>query len=221
MKCEELRQQLDDYVDGALSEPLQREAEEHLEQCAACRTELEGLQALVSEAAGVRADRAPERDLWPEIAARLGSRGRVLAFPGPSSQRWPWRRLLASASVAATLLVALGVLWMHGRTNDDGNTWYAGTVDEGLAREIKAAEADFAEAREELLAVLASRRGNLSSETMAVVDENLAVIEQAVNEIHAAIAEDPGSPHLVAMLYSTHQQELEFLNQVVHLSDGS
>ena len=53
---------------------------------------------------GLRRDTQPERDLWPQIAARL-------ATPAPSAAPATAKAWLAPWALAASLLLALGVAW--------------------------------------------------------------------------------------------------------------
>ena len=91
-------ERLNGYVDGALEPAARDAAERHLATCATCRSDVEGLQALLAGAAGLPKRIEPARDLWPEIAPRLGRRG------------VPWWAGAAAAVVlaAAVLLVVAG-----------------------------------------------------------------------------------------------------------------
>lgn len=84
----------------------------HLETCAACRAEVEGLRELLRDVARLPKAIEPARDLWVGIQQRLGTREagrgmRLRALP-------PW--LLAAAAVAglaiaAALLRPAGTSW--------------------------------------------------------------------------------------------------------------
>ncbi len=88
---------LSEFLDGELA-PAERVAlEVHLADCAECRALLADLRALVAQARALPA-RAPERDLWPELARALA--------PGPRARPWP----LILAAFAAGVLVTLGAL---------------------------------------------------------------------------------------------------------------
>ena len=65
-----------------------------------------------------------------------------------------------------------------------------------------------------LLARLQERKGSLSPENLKAVEANLAVIDGALNEVRAALEEDPANPGLVRMLASTHQKKIDVLQRV-------
>jgi hypothetical protein len=61
---------LSEYLDGELADAERAALETHLARCAACTAVLADLTALVG-AARALPDRAPARDLWPELARRM------------------------------------------------------------------------------------------------------------------------------------------------------
>jgi len=79
MTCEELRDHLDDWVDGGLPAPQAREAEAHLAVCPSCRRDEDELRQLLAHAAALPRSVAPSRDLWPAIAGRI-----------EREHAWPW-----------------------------------------------------------------------------------------------------------------------------------
>ena len=63
---------LSDYLDDELPPAERAELEAHLRRCVACGAVLADLRRIVVRAQGLE-DRAPDRDLWPGIAARIGA----------------------------------------------------------------------------------------------------------------------------------------------------
>jgi hypothetical protein len=79
------------------------------------------------------------------------------------------------------------------------------------------AQSAFEGARSQLLAALEARKGSLSPQTLAVVEENLKIIDRAVGEMQAALARDPGNRELPALLVTAYRQEIDLLRRVVQL----
>jgi anti-sigma factor RsiW len=215
MKCENLTERLDDYLDGHLPRAERDEIEGHLRGCSACGREADGLRQLLRDAAALPREIAPGRDLWPGIEARLGRRG-VMLSP------------LALAA-AATLIVALTATLTLVLSRDES------VVRPGLAPEatitqagleaasigdlgVLEAEAHFERAAAGLLVELEARREILSPETMTAVEHNLRDIDIALREIRDALREDPANRGLVGMLGSTHRKKLWMLERVVRYS---
>jgi hypothetical protein len=204
MTCEEALARLDEFVDGELEEAEFQEIELHLAACGTCAQEARELRALVEQAAGLPRARAPERDLWPSIAARLQSptvtRARV-------NHLWAWGALAAAAALVLSVLLWRG----NGRLP---------TLTPGNAAQLTSfqADRDYERAATELLAAVATRRERLTPEAQARVDESLRVIAQALTAIRSELAKDPGSPALNHLLLSVHQRRIEVLRTLVNLT---
>ncbi|WP_338817985.1 hypothetical protein MTCOM_18470 [Moorella thermoacetica] len=99
MNCSQCRQLISPYLDGVLSETIQRALENHLNSCPACREELEAMGQTIEI---IRVWSEEELDLPPGFKERLRSR--------LEECRQPWdRRLsrnwLSLAAAAATIMV--------------------------------------------------------------------------------------------------------------------
>ncbi len=103
---------LSEYLDGELTGPERTTLEAHVASCDACRTTLDELRRVVTNARALD-DRPPTMDLWPAIATRIGlaSRSKVR----PLARRFAFTvPQLAAASVVLALLSG-GAAWLVGR----------------------------------------------------------------------------------------------------------
>jgi hypothetical protein len=109
MKCSDLNEISDAYLDDALP-PTERQAvDAHLQTCAVCRTALDGLRVLRGEIARLPRELPPARDLWPGIRAQLDSDCRAAARRqaknhqrhGDKRRPYIWLPLAAALAVAA------------------------------------------------------------------------------------------------------------------------
>jgi anti-sigma factor RsiW len=218
MTCPDVLDRLDDYVDGGLSEAEFQELELHLATCAACRDEEQMLRAVLAEAAALPHTLEPPRDLWPAIADRISARPRLLRFL-PASRP---ARSFAALAAAAVLAVALAAILMKpavpvGPDSASGRTpgmFPAAVSSDDLLPE----EQGYVRATSELLNALAARRDHLSPETLKVVDQNLTIIDQALEQVREALRKDPGNHQLTRMLTATHQRKVDVLRHVVSVS---
>lgn len=174
---------------------------------------------LMARAGELQQDVAPPRDLWPGIQARLDEGERR---PAPWSFGWP------AALAAGFLVAAVSALLTWGLLREPAPV--AGTLAGGAepAQFVPVAygpnsgigAAQLA-ARDELLPEFRRRFGQLAPATQAVVLKNLAVMQQAADEIDAALAADPASGLLNEMLAGTYRQELGLYSRVVTSGGGS
>jgi len=222
MNCREVRGLLDDLVDGTLRAEERRAVEEHLKGCVECRTSEAGLRTLLARIGTLPRRIAPAHDPWPDIARRIKT-GEVipLDFAGRSRR---WYPLGAAAAAAAVVVVAVALVTavLVGREraarvaqSQERPATAAGVMPVSL--DLAQAQATFDGARTQLLAALEARKESLSPQTLAVVEENLKIINRAVGEMQAALARDPGNRELPALLLTAYRQEIDLLQRVVQL----
>ena len=224
---------LSEFVDGSLEAGEAMALEAHLAECRECASTLAGLRAVTARAAALE-PRAPERDLWPAIAARLEPRDArrpwSAALRGLAGALRPMteRRLsfslpqLAAASLAL-ILVSGGVAWMALRSRPSANVAPA-PVASGPALSPDAATVGLAQydaAIAELERALAARRGGLDTSTVRVVEQNLAAIDRAIAEARRALAADPNDPYLNDHLASTMRRKMGLLRRATAAANYS
>lgn len=174
---------------------------------------------LIAKAGELPKDVAPARDLWPGIAARLGEE-RVTALRPAFG--WPMALAAGFAVAAVSALLTWGLLREPAMVADP-----AATVAELPAvlpvsyGRNSALGAEQLAARDALLAEFRLRFERLSPPTREAVLKNLAIIQQAADEIDAALARDPASGLLNNLLVGTYQQELQLYSKVVTARDGT
>lgn len=224
MSHREIQDRLDDYVDGLLTEDERREVGAHLERCEDCRGEVESLRLLLEAAAGLPRSMAPERDLWKNIADRIGGKKVVSAdFGRAGSDRrsaWFTRGMLAAAAV---VLVALSSAITAFLVREQPGVSVV-TDGKRLIRtqtEFLAVEAMYSPAIEELSTILREQRGALAPETVSVIEENLRIIDEAIRTSRIALAVDPGNEELIRTVVAMYEEKVGLLQQATHLPTGS
>jgi hypothetical protein len=226
MNCERMDALLNDYVDGSLSASERSEVERHLDECAACRLENERLRALLAAAADLPREETPPRDLWPEVRDGLdrSREVRVTTIARPFRSGWmTWAGLAAAAAllVVTTVWVAVTVV--------DGPDPGIPVVAEGPGAKrvpppqnalaaFRAAETSYTETIDDLALVFEQNRDRLAPETVAVVEKNLTIIDEAIGEIRAAFESDPINARLGYLLASMYRQKMELLRRPAQLS---
>ena len=141
-----------------------------------------------------------------------------------ATRRRPARRWLLAAAAAVLVAVSSSLTVLAVR---DGR---APSADELVAQRIASEEslARFAEleaaylrAAADLVDALERQRRAIPPEVAARAEESLMVIDAAVRETRAALADDPDNPVLAAMTLAAHRRKLEFLQQVRQWSTES
>lgn len=214
---------LNGFADGTLPEGERTAVAAHVAGCDACRTEVAQLTGLLLEARALPESVEPEHDLWPGIRDRVEAE-RVLQpdFRGASTRKGSWGRRLALATAAVGLMASSSALTLFlTRSSDDAPAVVPvattnGGVEDGL-RLVGDMERGYASTVEELETMLELRRSELQPATVAVIEENLRIIDRAIEEAGQALAQDPANVDLARTLSSAYRQKVELLGRAVRL----
>jgi len=219
---------LADYLeDGALSVVERANADAHLLDCADCATLVADLRGIVSMAAALP-DFAPARDLWAGIDARIETP--VVSLAGRSSGQQqtippavsaPPRRTAPSyrkVALAASLLVAItaGVTYsIASRTPAIGTVAAAPTIVPSAKNVNRpSATETFDKEISSLRTIVEERRAELDTGTVAILEKNLKLIDDAIAESKTALARDPASAFLSDRLTRAYDSKLQVLRSV-------
>ena len=219
MTCEQIRDRLDEYVDGDLPEAEFQEVELHLGGCSECRREERALRALIARAEALPEEMQPAQDLWPDIAARLRGPEGMRLVPRTGVARWMGPMSLAAA--AAVVIALSAALWTRGNVPGIARVAPQGSVQPiamGASSVLLDSERDYARATADLMAAIEAQKETLAPETRAVLDANLKTIDDALAQVRAALVKDPGNSQLAHLLTSTHQKKVDALKRVVRLN---
>lgn len=169
----------------------------------------------------------PSRDLWPGIEARLGAQATHIS---PVAQRRPRgivvsTRMLASAA-AILMMATAGTTYLVLRDRLGGGT-VAGVasgaqpVQGGLVTQASLTVGGefgaYTEEIDDLQGAIAERRSRLDPATIAVIERNLRIIDAAIEESRVALAKDPASPLLTALLSEALANKVRLLRQAALL----
>jgi tetratricopeptide (TPR) repeat protein len=220
MTCHDVRDRLDDYVDGALAPDEAASVATHLAGCASCEAEERALHALLSSAAALSRERAPERDLWPGIAGRL--RPNVASFPRRVAV---WRPATLAAAAAVLVALSSAVTWRIANRTEPRD---AADRDAGAPRvtlvaltpaaDLLEAEREYARATSDLVAAIEARRDSFPPEALVAVEQNIRAIDEALRSLREALRNEPDNDDLTQLLAATHKRKLDTLRRVVRLS---
>jgi len=234
MSCTIKEEQLDDYVDGMLTEEQRTETERHLESCEICRQTVEFLRALQATADAMPREIEPGRDLWVDLEARISptrvmqvdfrGRGPLVLF-GVRSAWGQWAALAAAALALVVVSSGITAYFLSGPEMGAGAGMpgFAG-VGEPVAstmEEFRPAEIGYAQAIDDLIQTLDERREDLDPETLTVIESNLRVIDAAIRRARAAIDKYPEESELATVLAGNYRRKLEFLQRTNRLIERS
>jgi anti-sigma factor RsiW len=219
---DEWADKLSDYLDGELPQDEHRAIAAHIRNCTDCARTVDELKTVIL-AASKLTPREPPADLWSGIAQRT-----VLSHETHSrsnitkhfSFTWPQR-------AAAGVLLAIVSGWAATRLLAPAtrSAVVPGTIQTAAApaSDVVAAlsvdDVEYDAAVAELQTALQTGREHLDPTTVAVVEQNLTIIDRAVDDARRALADDPANGYLSGYLVETRERKLDLLRQAAALTE--
>jgi anti-sigma factor RsiW len=223
---------LSDYLDGELSDHEHRSVAAHVAGCVECSQALHELRAVV-ERARTLVPAEPPADLWKAVADRI-----VVENEGPIATLGTRRRFSFTwpELIAASVLLVLVSGWAALRMNTpssadlqvrrpdsaDLQVRQPGNADIQAGPDVVPASVDDIEydaAVADLQRALQSGRGQLDPATVKIVEQNLAIIDQAVDDARRALAQDPANADLSGYLQETKRRKLDLLRHAAAFAE--
>ena len=202
------------HLDGDLDPAASRRLEAHLRVCAECETVLADLRRLVAAAPNYQGD-APAADLWPAIQRQLGP-GKVLAFPRRAAARFGLRALMAAGLVMAAAGAGGSWYWTH-----RGPGPVAVVAQETPVPGLSLTSSAYDSALTELGQTLESRRGQLDTATVRVLEQSIRTIDHAVAEARAAIQRDTANGYLNEQIAGNLRKKLNLLKAATRATNST
>ncbi|MHB8839779.1 MAG: zf-HC2 domain-containing protein [Gemmatimonadaceae bacterium] len=215
--CDDALVLVSDRLDGTLSDTQRAQLDAHLASCADCRTVAAELEKIHAEAAALPT-LTPSRDLWSGIEARIEAP--VVSLPSHRRPlaRWSSRQVVAAAAVL--MAVTAGGTWFVAVRSNEAAPPAATAVGARTQLVAVAAEKGVATYESEIASlhnIIETRRNELDSATVTVLEKNLKLIDQAIAESKAALAADPASTFLADQLGRAYDSKLELLRSAALL----
>ena len=234
MTCAQADTLLADWLDETLHASAAQAVGAHVRSCSRCMAQLAALEMPDAEARALP-ELTPSRDLWAGIEARIQTPVVELATrPAAGALVTPRRFGWMAQAVAAVALVTVtaGTTWIYaGRTIrsvitpdlrasivegvrdgwDDhgagGRSTRAVSSESALPSIERTYDAEIGALR----GILSQRRSELDPKTLAVLEKNLKVIDDAIAQSRQALQRDPANTGLGDQLAGTLDQKLQLL----------
>ena len=151
----------------------------------------------------------PRRDLWPGIAARLEGDQAPMAAAPRVEKLWPFAAGIAASALLALMTVLIARNVVQSPPPEARNVEPAPilVVMPQWIPEVRRTRNVY---QREFLAGLS----RLAPDTRALVEHDLAEIQQSMTDIQAALETDPDNVTLHRLLAMTYQQELHLVTTI-------
>ena len=186
------------------------------------------------------AERIDARHAADAIAGLPSPVGKVAAFRGRASRRIAFTLPQLAAAAALVAAVSGGIAWQlrpppsgapsgapEGAPYDrsqaaasptDVGRPFRGAEDAVRVETVGLADAQYDAAVVDLEKALKAGRGKLDPSTVAVVEHNLQIIDQAISQAREALAGDPANTYLSSHLVEARRRKLDLLRRATALT---
>ncbi len=222
---EEARNLLPDFVDGELTGEQRSAVATHIESCTECQHEVAELRELIGHAQDLPTQIPVERDLWPEIAARLETRAKEATITAEADDRGILERFWSALSRPAVLwpsfataiaILAL-VLWIPRQQESIDFLEIDSTTQSVLA----ALESECQEGESQVLAAAEQTSDSDLGGTWNLIVANLHTIDLAIQDARNAWRANPHSPHLTRMVIAAYRAKSSLLGDARKLVENT
>lgn len=178
---------LQELADGAADASV----ELHLSECTACQAELESIRGLKAALGALPREDRVDYSLFPAIKPRIS----------------PRRNYWKAAAVALAAGLAVAVIYPQLSSAPQ-------PTKESLRGSIRGATSHYQNALDEMIDELNARKDTLDPQTVAIVEQNLKVIDEAILASEKALAADPDNSDAAEMVASAYESKLGLLRLV-------
>jgi hypothetical protein len=219
-----IRQLLDDYVTGDLTEDARAPVAEHIDGCAICQAEVESLKQIIARAAELPKSIEPPIDAWIGIRQAIERDAHALA-PAVSIAGLRWRPLALAAAALLVAVVSSTGTFLYVTRDGRSDTALNSPATRGETPANLAAftleENNYLRTASILEDLLESQQGALAPETVRQLKASLRTIDEAILEARNALARDPANGMIIEMLSASYRQKVDLLRRTAELTRGT
>jgi anti-sigma factor RsiW len=198
MNCERYDDLLNDYVDGLRNDEFER----HLATCARCRALVADFTS-IRRTASMLEEHVPPPRLWAKISSSIEEKPRWFSA---------WIPVAVAATLAFVIATATWLAWRNASSPAPAPPAIA------AADTVPPAEAQYAQAIAGLQQLADAQNAALDPQTRAVLKDNLAAIDRAIEESRAALASEPASALAQDSLFDALDTKVALLQDTVALT---
>jgi anti-sigma factor RsiW len=223
MTCLDLELDIGDYVDGTLDASSVARVESHLRHCRSCQAIVQDLRTMRGATRSLE-PQIPPAYLWPRIGAAIEADARQRSIRRLFSfGAIPLQPALSAAAMVMVLAGGVWVSWRSVATGDRVSVTTSRTTSDAVAalvpvdEQMQDAEQHYTRVIASLEQIAKTERTTLDTPVAAVVDQNLAVLDQAIGESRDALQKEPSSELAQQSLFEALRSKVALLQDTIAL----
>ena len=204
---------LNEYADGTVDSLQRAGIERHLETCVACRSTVSDLRELRRAAAALEPI-VPPPHIWLTLQDRIGEKRSHAVFGGMA---FVW---LGAAAAVILVAVVVGLRFRPAPAAPSPSSSVSVTnadAAQTVETELRLAEEHYVKAIKGLEQLAGDGEGSLDPSTATTLQNNLAVIDQAINESRSAVYSHPTNEPAQQSLLENFRTKIAVLQDTVAL----
>ena len=223
MKCSDAHKLMGDYLEGVLAPEESGRLREHLESCADCQELLEDFDDIARQARELPRIE-PSDAAWPAILRRVRAARIEAAAPLSPRRKWfaaifaPGRLVYTGAAALLLLAVVGGIVLTRRPANSITGL---SEQDRFTLAKVEEAEKYYKLAIQALGEAVGSPRSGLDPQVAAVFEQNLRVIDAAIQACQNAVTKAPSDLTARVYLLGAYKNKVEFLDNVIEVKKYS
>ncbi len=218
MKCIKFERLMSDFIDGELTEKRSALLRDHLSNCNRCRKLFDDYKKMLDGARSLETVE-PGSDIWPQIEICLSDQlsSRLRNTPAsPSSGFSVFRK--ACYGVAAAMILIVAIMLLRHESPQKSYLIKSEQLHLTAMKRIAEAERSYQKAIEALNRVVDARRESLDPALAAVLEKNIALIDDSIRVCREAIKERPGDLEVRKYLLVCYRRKVDLLNEIRTIS---
>ena len=223
MKCSDAHKLMGDYLEGVLPPEEGDKLRDHLESCEDCKELLEDFDDIAQQSRELpRLE--PSEAAWPAILRRVREARTGTVAPLAPRRNWfetifaPGRFVYAGAAALLLFAAAAGLVLMRRPASPVAAV---SEQDRFTLAKVEEAERYYKLAIQALNEAVGSPQSGLDPQAAAVVEQNLKVIDTAIQACQNAVAKAPSDLAVRVYLLGAYKSKVEFLDNVIEVKKNS
>lgn len=228
MTRDELEEQIHDYVDGDLDADAHAAFEQAMASDDALREEVEAIRSLIAQARALPQSMTPPHDLWPDLHRRVES-GESMCRHGYDKHRFFFQP--ATWAAAVLLIIAGSAMFSMVSSNvmpdlsmsQVFHIIYGGEekMPDTVIASFQIQESEYLAMGQELRMAVEEQKKSLDPELLAKIEENLNIIDSAIEEMRTELARHPEDEVLAQRILEMYDRQVALLRKARSISNAS
>ena len=196
MKCNEVINTMDDYLDQNIDKNTKNKIQEHLKICIKCKEKYKEYDSILQLLTSLPDSINPPNNNWKFIKKKINLKHKLSPI---------YFVKLSFAAFSLISIILFTSIYFNIKKSKDINK------QPNILSEFNIATKEYNKAKKKLLNTINNKKQYLNEDTINSIKTNIAIIDNAINDITIALINDPSNNMLAMQLANTYQQQIKLI----------